>query len=172
MITALIEWLDVQGFGWKPADVDLLAGALGMKFEGAQEGRRAFSAGDARLVEYSTAAGLKRVEVVYWCRDAPEEDKAYRREVKAFQKEYRQALERISESVTKPEFEGTVDDEGFPSGQDAVRLALWQRFWGRLILKSQHEGREIPLRVTVVLERNRSLEQGLSDPETKLQGGR
>ena len=72
-------------------------------------------------------------------------------EALGFDRAYRDAPGSFSSIEGEPHFEGPLGADGFPGDQDAVRLALWKKPWGRMMLKSQHEGREMPLTVSVSL---------------------
>ena len=153
MTKALVEWLAAHPFNWKDANVEGLAAAAGFVRSERTEHRTSFVKDGLFLVAYHPDGDIGWVDVELWNHAAPEDEKAYHRVEKAIEREYRDALLEMGTAAGPAAFEGTLDDAGFPEDQDAVRLAQWNKAWGRLLLKSQHEGREMPLTLVVTLAR-------------------
>lgn len=50
-----------------------------------------------------------------------------------------------------PAFNDGAAATGFPEDQDAVMLALWELPTARLMIQLQHEGRDVPIRIEIVV---------------------
>ncbi|MEQ8853028.1 hypothetical protein [Gimesia sp.] len=75
----------------------------------------------------------------------------FENKIDEFKDKFFRTTEAIANSLGKPNFSDSFAASGFPDDQDAVYLTLWNLNTARLMLQLKNEGREIPIRLTLVV---------------------
>lgn len=75
----------------------------------------------------------------------------FENKIDEFKDKFFRTTEAIANSLGNPNFSDSFAASGFPDDQDAVYLTLWNLNTARLMLQLKNEGREIPIRLTLVV---------------------
>ena len=149
----VLDFVGEETFDWSPSSAEKLAWRLGLKLAATKGTRTTWRKGGTSLSAYRDGDALRKVEITFWVREPNEDEAQYRADLSALQAEYARRLDQAQRRLGKAVFEGTLDDAGAPADEDFVRMALWPQPWGRLMLKMLHEDRDVPLRVSLGLEK-------------------
>ena len=153
MITSLLTWLRSHPFAFLPAQADALVAALGLVPDSAKLNRRSFKGADGLLSVYLEGHSVDWIDLTLWSRDPGGPKQVYRKSLEELFERYQRALALVEKREGAPLFEGESGDDGFPEDQSAIRLACWTQPWGRLVLKCEHDGMDVPLLLTLTLDR-------------------
>jgi len=79
------------------------------------------------------------------------DERQFADKIDEFKTSFLEATAAIAHSLGKPYFSDSAAASGFPDDQDAVCLTLWNLETARLMLQLKNEGREIPIRLCILV---------------------
>jgi hypothetical protein len=148
-----VKGLSAVDWTWTADDIPRVAQQLGAELSEDVGERKTYRTPDGAFVDFLlTGRKLDAVEVeVDAFMDTDSLDgEAYEDKVDEFFGKWENGVDRVEQILGEPAFRNGFGNRGFPSDQDAIWLALWNRERARLMVQEKHEDRDMPFRIVVV----------------------
>jgi hypothetical protein len=143
--------LTAVAWNWRDVERSLVEG--GFRKRQAVDGRSTFESEDGVVVDvYFVGEDPSAVEATVAFENAgrlPADE--YEARIDEWHREFTENIKVMINVLGRPAFVGGSGDEGFPDDQESMFLGLWKLKDARLMLQLNHEDRELPIRLCVVV---------------------